>query len=110
MRRLFFLAVVALAAFSAPAIAEDKKVYELSISDHRFTPSEIKVPAGKAFTLKVKNLDPTPEEFESYPLKLEKVITGKGEAILHVRALKPGTYPFKGEFNEKTAQGVIIAE
>jgi len=27
-----------------------------------------------------------------------------------VRALKPGTYPFFGEFNPKTAQGQIVAE
>jgi hypothetical protein len=105
-----FLLGFVLLALSAPAIAAEKKVYELTISEHRFNPAEIKVPAGEPFTLKVKNLDATPEEFESHSLKIEKIITGKGEAIVHVRALKPGTYKFEGEFNPKTAQGVVIAE
>ncbi|MFN9791148.1 MAG: cupredoxin domain-containing protein [Holosporales bacterium] len=105
-----FLLGFVLLALSAPAIAAEKKVYELTISEHRFNPAEINVPAGEAFTLKVKNLDATPEEFESHSLKVEKVITGKSEAIVHVRALKPGTYEFEGEFNPKTAQGVVIAE
>jgi hypothetical protein len=81
-----------------------------TIKDHRFEPAEIRVPAGKRVTLTVINADPTPEEFESHVLKVEKIIPGKSKATVQFGPLKPGTYKFEGEFNPKTAQGVVIAE
>ncbi|MGB5081137.1 MAG: cupredoxin domain-containing protein [Burkholderiales bacterium] len=94
---------------SAPSSAQEL-AFTITIKDHRFDPAELTVPAGKKIKLIVKNLDPTAEEFESHDLRLEKVIPGKKEAILMVRPLKPGTYKFVGEFNEKTAQGRIVAK
>ena len=94
---------------ATPAAAQELS-YTLTIKDHRFEPSELQVPAGKKIKLLVKNLDPTAEEFESHDLKREKVIAGKSEAIISVGPLKPGTYKFVGEFNEKTAKGSIIAK
>ena len=91
-------------------VAEAAESYTLVIKDHIFTPSEIKVPAGKDFQITVKNQDPTPEEFESHDLRIEKIIPGGKEAVIPVRALKAGTYEFVGEFNESTAKGVLIAE
>ena len=58
----------------------------------------------------VHNQDPTAEEFESYELNREKVIPGGSKASIFIGPLEPGRYPFFGEFNEKTAQGVVIAE
>ena len=95
-------------ALCAPGYARDLS-FALTIKDHRFEPSELQVPAGKRFKLAVKNLDPTAEEFESHDLKLEKVIRGRSEATLTVRPLKPGPYRFAGEFHEKTAMGIIVA-
>ena len=60
--------------------------------------------------LLVENKDATPEEFESSALKIEKVIPGKSRATIFVGPLKPGEYKFVGEFNEKTAKGVIVAK
>jgi len=88
--------------------AEDS--YTLTIKDHRFDPAQLDVPAGKKLILVVKNLDATPEEFESHDLKREKVIPGKGQATITIGPLKPGTYKFVGEFHEKTAQGQIVAK
>lgn len=82
----------------------------LTIKDHRFDPARLEVPAGKKFNLLVKNLDPTPEEFESHDLKREKVIAGKGQATITIGPLKPGTYKFVGEYHEKTAQGQMVAK
>lgn len=84
--------------------------YELFIKDHQFTPSEIKVPVGKKIKLVVINQDNTPEEFESYSLNREKVIAGNSKATIYIGPLTAGTYKFIGEFHEKTAQGVIVAE
>jgi hypothetical protein len=92
------------------SLATAAESYTLVIKDHVITPAEIKVPAGKDFQLLVKNQDPTPEEFESHELRVEKIIPGGKEAVIPVRALKAGKYPFIGEFNESTAKGVLIAE
>ena len=84
--------------------------YKLVIKDHRFQPAELIVPAGKKIKLSVENLDSTPEEFESHDLNREKVIAGKSTAKIFVGPLVPGRYRFYGEFNEKTAQGVIVVQ
>ena len=70
------------------------------------SPAEIVVPAGKKVKLVIENRDATPEEFESNALKREKVIAGKSTATIFIGPLKPGSYPFVGEYNEKTAKGV----
>ena len=50
-----------------------------------------------------------PAEFESHELNREKIVTGKGKITVFVGPLKPGKYPFFGEFHMDTAQGVLIA-
>jgi len=92
------------------ARADDTPTFEIVIKDHKFAPATLEVPAGKKIKLIVKNQDPTPEEFESYELNREKVISGNSEAIVFVGPLDPGTYPFFGEFNQATAQGKLIAK
>jgi plastocyanin len=84
--------------------------FHISIKDHAFTPAELTVPAGKKVALKVNNQDATPEEFESYELNREKIINGNSTATIFIGPLEPGTYPFFGEFNPKTAQGKIIVK
>jgi hypothetical protein len=84
--------------------------YVLTIKDHRFTPAEIKVPANQRVTITVINEDATPEEFESNLMKIEKVIAGNSKGVVRIGPLKPGRYPFIGEYNEATAKGVVIAE
>jgi hypothetical protein len=82
----------------------------LTIKDHHFTPSEIKVPAGKKVKLTIDNQDATPEEFDSHDLNREKVIPGNGKGTVFIGPLNPGKYSFIGEFHAATAQGVVIAE
>ena len=82
----------------------------ITIKDHKFTPSEVRVPAGQKVKLVIENQDATPEEFESAELNREKVIAPKSKATVWIGPLKPGKYPFMGEFNQATAKGVVIAE
>jgi plastocyanin len=84
--------------------------FALAIKNHRFEPTEVKVPAGQRIKLIVHNQDNTPEEFESHSLNREKVIPGGAKASIFVGPLKPGRYSFYGEYNEATAKGVIVAE
>src|SRR5262245_27143941 len=104
---LFFTAVAAIALAPASLHAQD---FTIAIKNHRFTPAEIKVPANKRIELTVVNDDPTPEEFESREMKVEKVIPGKSKGVVRIGPLAPGRYPFFGEFNEATAKGVLVAE
>jgi plastocyanin len=91
------------------AFAADE-VFTIQIKNHRFEPAELTVPAGKKVKLLVENLDATPEEFESHELNREKVIAGNGKATVYIGPLAPGKYPYYGEFNQATANGVIIAK
>lgn len=106
MSRLWVFSILALLAL--PAAAETP-VVEIEIRNHLFEPSEIIVPANTKIKLMVYNRDPTPEEFESYELNREKVIIGNRKAVIFIGPLKPGEYPFFGEFYPNTAQGMIIA-
>jgi plastocyanin len=96
-------------AVAGTAFADDP-TFEIAIRDHRFVPNEITVPAGQKVKLIVKNDDPTPEEFESKRLNREKVIPGRSRATIYIGPLKPGEYPFVGEFNESTATGKIVVK
>jgi plastocyanin domain-containing protein len=89
---------------------EDTDAVVITIKNHRFEPSQVNVFANKKIKLRIENKDPTPEEFESYPLGREKVVPGNGSIILYVGPLAPGKYSFFGDYNEKTAQGVLIAK
>ena len=103
------LAFAALLPAAFPAAAADDE-FRLVIEDHRFQPAELVLPAGQKVKLVIENRDPTPEEFESHALNREKVIAGKSTATLFIGPLKAGRYPFVGEYNEKTAQGVIVVQ
>jgi plastocyanin len=91
------------------ALAADLEIM-LAIKDHRFTPTELRVPAGKKIKLIVENQDATAEEFESHELNREKVIAPQSKAPIFIGPLVAGKYTFFGEFHEATARGIIIAE
>ena len=99
-----FLLAVSCYSFSA------KPVFEIEIIDHLFIPSMLEVPANTKVKLIIYNRDQTPEEFESYELNREKVVMGNRKITLFLGPLKPGVYPFFGEFNPKTAQGKVIVK
>lgn len=102
--------LLALAATLSFGVWGADKEFNLIIREHRFEPAELRVPAGQKVKLVVHNQDNTPEEFESHELNREKVIAPGAKATIFVGPLKSGRYPFYGEFNAKTAQGVLIAE
>jgi len=109
LARLVAGVAVAVAA-TWPAVAAGEFETTVVIKDHVFTPMEIKVPAGVRVILTVDNQDPTPEEFESLELKVEKVVLGRSKAKVQFGPLEAGSYLYVGEFNQKTARGVVTAE
>jgi hypothetical protein len=84
--------------------------YTIQIKDHHFVPEKLTIPAGKKVILLIENMDATPEEFESHALNREKVIAGNSKATVYIGPLSAGNYTYYGEFNEATAQGVIVAK
>ncbi len=107
IRALSVVAVILIT--SSPTLAESPE-FKIVIKDHKFSPAEIVVPANTKIKLIVENQDATPEEFESHAMHREKIIAGNKTAKILIGPLKPGKYPFFGEFNEATAQGVVIAQ
>lgn len=107
MLRIFVAAVLALLPLTA--IAADMPEFTLTIQNHRFSPTDLTIPANTKVKLIVVNKDATPEEFESHELNREKVVAGGASINVYVGPLKAGRYPFFGDFNQATAQGVLIA-
>ena len=106
-----FLAAVCLAVSAiSGAKAQSATEIQLSYKDKKFDPAEISAPANTPIVIKLKNLDAKAMEFESKPLKIEKVVAGGGDATINVRAQKPGRYEFVDEYNEKVARGALVVK
>ena len=110
LRRLTAMLLMLLPLATAMAADAEPPTFQIVISEHKFQPAELQVPANVKVKLVIENRDATPEEFESYELNREKIVPGKGTITVFVGPLKPGKYPFFGEFNQATAQGVLIAK
>jgi hypothetical protein len=113
LRRLAALAAIGIGLFfglAAPRAEDEVLQFDMVIKDHRFTPAEIRVPAGKRAVINLRNDDPTAEEFDSTALTIEKVIAGGRSGVIRLRPLEPGRYPFVGEYHAETAQGVVIVD
>ena len=113
MRLMTWLALVAVLTSCVTLVrasAEDAAPVVLTITDDTFTPTEITVPAGKAFVLKVINKTAAAAEFEAQDLKIEKVMTGDSDITVSVRAMDPGRYLFVNEYKEDTVKGYLIVK
>jgi plastocyanin domain-containing protein len=106
----FIFAILMITCSPPLAFAEDAKPIVITLQNHLYRPSEIHVPAHQRAILIVKNLDATPEEFESGALQIEKVIPANSEGTVRIRPSEHGHYTFVGEYHEKIARGVIIVE
>ena len=97
-----FLALAGSAALAAEPV-------QLTLKDHKFSPSTVKVPAGERFKVEVTNHDATPAEFESSDLRAEKVVVPGGKISVFVGPLKPGTYAFFDDYHPDIAKGSFTA-
>lgn len=102
--------VASLGLASSSVRAEDLQTYAVTLKGHRFSPTELHVPAGKAFVLVISNQDDTPVEFEMRSPPLERLIQPGAEAKVRVRPLSPDRFTFFDDFHLGSAPGAIIAE
>ena len=110
MRKSILAALCAIAVLPiSPSQAQQATEVQVTYSKGQFQPSELRAPADKPITVRVKNLDATAMEFESKSLRVEKVVAANSEGVINVRALKPGRYEFYDDFNEK-ARGALVVQ
>jgi cupredoxin-like protein len=109
-RYVALMAVLAMAVgLVGVACAADVEV-PLVIEKNRWQPDVVKVKAGVPFVLVITNKDKGPEELDMLSPRIEKVIPAGKTVRLKMPALKPGKYPFVGEYHSETAKATIVAE
>ncbi len=107
MTRAFTIAVLISINASGIAIADP---VVLTLSSHKFAPSEFTVPANQKFQFRVTNTDDAPAEFESHDLKVEKIVVPGGTITVTAGPLKPGTYQFFDDYHPDDANGTVTAK
>jgi Cupredoxin-like domain len=107
--RSALLAAVVLSAGGGLVHAQEAAVVHITVKNHRFQPSEPHAPANRPITIRVRNLDSAPIEFESVSLRVEKVVAPGSEGVINVRALSPGRYNFFDDFHQET-QGTLVVQ
>jgi heme/copper-type cytochrome/quinol oxidase subunit 2 len=82
----------------------------LTLTSHKFIPSEFTVPANQKFQIKLTNHDDTPAELESHDLKVEKIVVPGGTITVTAGPLKPGTYEFFDDYHPDDAKGTVTVK
>ncbi|WP_396265068.1 cupredoxin domain-containing protein [Halopseudomonas maritima] len=101
------LAALLLSLFANAAQAGGLPTVELEIRDGAFDPAIIQVTAGQRFKINLHNRGNGPVEFESLPLRVEKVLGPGVSSFVVIHPLRPGRYSFFDEFHLAMPEGVI---
>jgi hypothetical protein len=109
MIRPLILAAAGAAMLLQPVRADPAAEVRVTYSNGQFEPGEVSVPVDKPVVIRVKNMDAKALEFESTSLRVEKIVAAKSEAVVNVRALKPGRYEFYNDFNAD-AHGALVVQ
>lgn len=104
-------ASAALAALALPVavMAEDEPSFTITFNDGEVTPQRLEVPSDSRFELVLINNGKTPAEFESIPLRKEKVIAPGVTTSMVIKYLDPGEYSFFDDFHPSAAPAILIA-
>lgn len=101
--------VLAFGFLGAPlAQAQKPATVRFALKNHRFVPGEAAAPANRPLIIELVNRDPTPAEFESKALRVEKAVTGGTGITLQIRPLAPGRYRFFDDYHEDTTEGFLV--
>ena len=99
------LPIIFLLSLTQKAFADD---YVITLSDKKFSPLELTIPANVKVKVLVKNLDDAPTEFESSELNREKIIDAKSDAIIYLGPLEAGKYSYYDDFNRENKAFIIV--
>ncbi|RCL03205.1 MAG: hypothetical protein JSC189_000349 [Candidatus Tokpelaia sp. JSC189] len=106
--RILFIIFWFLSIWSAYAASLPN--HAITITNGKFEPKEIEVPAGQRFKITVRNTGTSPVEFENLSLRVEKVLGLGIESFVVIHPLKPGIYHFIDEFHMEMGGFNIIAK
>ena len=109
-RFLIVLLPAAFAAFRVDTRADDPFPLGLTLKVHVFDPAELKARAGRDIAITLKNEDESFQGFDSDARRTDKIVTAKGKVTIKFEPPAAGRYPFRGEFHDATAQGVLVVE
>ena len=109
MRLLQSLVLLALLVAGGAAWA-GLPTFELTLSDGRISSAVLQVPANERVKIILHNTGSGPSEFESTPLRIEKVLGPGVSSFVVLPPLKPGRYPCFDDFHLDMPQGVIEAQ
>nr|WP_052700041.1 cupredoxin domain-containing protein [Martelella endophytica] len=90
------------------ALADDP-VFTITFNDGEMTPSRLEVPSDSRFEIRLINEGKTPAEFESIPLRKEKVIGPGVETFIVIKYLDPGEYSFFDDFHPDAPPAILVA-
>jgi hypothetical protein len=107
---LFAAATIVDAGMLQAVAAEEMPVFQIEMKDGAIAPLRIEVPAGTAFKLELRNSGNSPVEFESLPLRKEKVLAPQSSSSLVFRRLAPGEYEFFDDFHPDAPKALLVAK
>ncbi len=102
-------ALLALALLAPQALHAEEPTFQVTFENGKIEPLRIEVPAKTRIRLELINKGDTPAEFESKPLRLEKVLAPHSQSVLVIRTLDPGEYPFFDDFHPDAPQAIVVA-
>jgi hypothetical protein len=108
-RTLCVVAAASVYTAGCAGAARADDTVRLILKDHRFSPEQVIVPAGRRFRIEVSNQDSTPAEFESSDLRVEKIVVSNGTIVVNAGPLRPGTYRFFDDYHPDQAKGTLTA-
>lgn len=91
-----------------PACADELPTFQLTFkSDGTFEPARLEVPAGR-FKIELTNESNEPVEFESIPLRKEKVLGPGVKSFVVITISRPGEYPFFDDFHQSVKGTLVV--
>ncbi|WP_459618716.1 cupredoxin domain-containing protein [Bordetella sp. 2513F-2] len=101
-------AALALLAAGAGAHAAGLPTFTLTFRpDGTFDPVRLEVPAGR-FKIELVNASSEPVEFESIPLRKEKVLGPGVSSFVVITISRPGEYPFFDDFHQQVRGTLVV--
>ncbi len=102
------LCVTLAQALLAASAWADTPTFTLTFKeDGTFEPQRLEVPAGR-FKINLVNESKVPVEFESLPLRKEKVLGPGLSSFLVFTISKPGEYPFFDDFHQSVKGTLVV--
>lgn len=111
-RRHAWLAALSLCAglvVALPGVARaELPTFKLTFKpDGTFEPARLEVPAGR-FKIELVNESNEPVEFESIPLRKEKVMGPGVRSFVVITISRPGEYPFFDDFHQDVRGTLVV--